>query len=45
MDDLDVLGISMHKVTEELEVEGVRAFADAFTILLKAVEQRIQPVR
>ncbi len=35
---LEALGISMSTVTDELEHEGVKAFADAFTALLDAVE-------
>ncbi len=34
------LGISMGVVTDELEAEGVKAFADAFTALLKTIEER-----
>lgn len=33
-------GILMARVTEELEVEGVKAFADAFTALLDTLEAR-----
>jgi transaldolase len=40
--DLETLGISMKKVTLELEEEGVKAFSDAFTVLLKAVDERRQ---
>jgi transaldolase len=40
--ELERLGIDMDEVTRELEVEGVQAFADAFTVLLKAVDQRRQ---
>ncbi len=40
MDDLETVGISMEKVTLELEEEGVKQFADAFTQLLEAVEER-----
>lgn len=36
--DLEMLGVSFYTVTGELEQEGVRAFADAFTALLDAVE-------
>jgi len=39
---LEALGISMRQVTNELEVEGVKSFADAFTVLLSAVEKRTQ---
>jgi transaldolase len=35
---LQALGISMNAVTDELEQEGVKSFADAFTALLNAVE-------
>ncbi|HEX9117518.1 MAG TPA: transaldolase [Anaerolineae bacterium] len=38
--DLEALGISMNAVTGELEQEGVKSFADAFTALLSAVETR-----
>jgi transaldolase/glucose-6-phosphate isomerase len=37
---LKTLGISMDDVTRELEEEGVKAFADAFTQLLAAVDDR-----
>lgn len=37
---LETLGISMNVVTQELEDEGVKAFADAFTQLLAAVDDR-----
>ncbi len=39
---LHVLGVSMELVYSELEQEGVKSFADAFTALLKAVEGRRQ---
>ncbi len=39
---LEELGISMAEVTAQLEAEGVKAFADAFTALLKAVDERRQ---
>ncbi len=42
MDSLAGLGIAMETVTAELEQEGVRKFAQAFTALLDAVEKRIQ---
>lgn len=41
-DSLEALGISMPEVTNELEIEGVRSFSDAFTTLLQAIEQRRQ---
>lgn len=41
---LEALGISMSAVTGELEQEGVKSFADAFTALLSAVEVRRKAV-
>jgi transaldolase / glucose-6-phosphate isomerase len=38
--DLKALGISMSSVVSELEDEGVKSFADAFTTLLDAIEER-----
>ena len=38
--DLEALGISMREVTDQLEQEGVKSFADAFTTLLDAIEAR-----
>jgi transaldolase/glucose-6-phosphate isomerase len=40
INQLEALGISMDTVTQELEVEGVKAFADAFTQLLKTIDER-----
>jgi transaldolase / glucose-6-phosphate isomerase len=40
MNDLEKLGISLDKVTRELEEEGVRSFADSFTDLLETIEKR-----
>ena len=37
---LSQMGISIDEVTYQLEVEGVKAFAEAFAELLKTVEQR-----
>jgi len=37
---LQAEGISMESVTQELEDEGVKSFADAFTALLNTLEQR-----
>ena len=39
-DKLQNLGISMDQVTQELEDEGVKAFADAFSSLIEAIELR-----
>ena len=38
--DLEAVGISIATLTLELEVEGVKAFADAFQALIRAIEQR-----
>ncbi len=38
--EIEALGISMEKVTEELEVEGVKTFADAFAVMLKTIDER-----
>jgi len=40
LQNLEEVGISMEQVTHELEIEGVKAFADAFSTLLKTVEER-----
>ncbi len=40
LSDLEALGISMDKVTAELEIEGVNSFAEAFAAMLRAIEQR-----
>ncbi len=40
LEGLEAMGISMSAVTDQLEQEGVKAFADAFTELLAAVEAR-----
>lgn len=40
--DLEALGISMEQVTDQLEVEGVKSFSDAFTVLLAAVNEHRQ---
>jgi transaldolase len=40
LDELKKLGISMKQVTDQLEAEGVQAFSDAYTLLLKVVEER-----
>jgi len=42
LDGLELLGISYDDVTRRLEEDGVKAFADAFTELLAAVETRKQ---
>src|SRR5690349_4488029 len=38
--ELEAAGISMDVVTQELEDEGVKAFADAFAQLLKTIDER-----
>ncbi len=40
MADLEKLGISMIKVTDELEAEGVKSFISSFEELLKTIETR-----
>jgi transaldolase len=40
LDDLNTLGISMAQVTSELELEGVKAFADAYDALLATLQER-----
>jgi len=40
IDQLEAGRISMDVVTQELEEEGVKAFADAFTQLLKTIDER-----
>ncbi len=39
-EELAKLGISIDQITTELEYEGVKAFADAFTALTQTVEER-----
>jgi transaldolase len=38
--ELENLGISMDKMTQELEDEGVKSFSDAFASLLNTIEER-----
>jgi len=45
MDELNDLGISIDEVTQELEIQGVQAFANAFTALLESVEKRRSVVK
>jgi transaldolase/glucose-6-phosphate isomerase len=40
LEDVESQGISMDKVTAELEVEGVKSFADAFVAVLKTIDER-----
>ena len=40
LEQLEVAGISMDVVTQELEDEGVKAFEDAFTQLLATIDER-----
>jgi transaldolase len=45
---LSQLGISMEKVADELEADGVQKFADSYSDLLKTIEQKrseLEPVR
>jgi transaldolase / glucose-6-phosphate isomerase len=38
--ELELHGISIDRVTQELETEGVKAFADAFSAMLKTIDER-----
>ncbi|MCB0156205.1 MAG: transaldolase, partial [Anaerolineae bacterium] len=38
--ELNALGISLAQITEDLEVAGVEAFAEAFASLLNTIERR-----
>jgi len=40
LEELPYLGISLAEVNQELEIQGVRSFSDAFTTLLASVETR-----
>ncbi len=40
LEDVESLGISMEKVTDELEDEGVQTFSDSFVAMLKTIEER-----
>jgi transaldolase/glucose-6-phosphate isomerase len=40
LQQIEGLGISIDQVTHELEIEGVKAFSEAITALLKTVEER-----
>jgi transaldolase len=39
--DLELVGLDMGDVTQELEDEGVKAFADAYTSLLESLENKM----
>jgi transaldolase len=36
---IETLGIFMEKITDELEQEGVKSFAESFTVLIEAIDQ------
>jgi transaldolase len=44
MEKLEDLGVSMDQVTQELEDEGVEAFARSFTSLIESIDKRRQSV-
>lgn len=44
LEGIEALGISMAQVTKELEDEGIKAFAEAFTTLLETIEKRRKAV-
>ncbi len=41
MQELSELGVSLSKVTDELEAEGVQKFADSYEELLTAIDQKV----
>lgn len=41
LQSLDEVGISMDEVTDELEAEGVQAFADSYNQMIEAIEARL----
>jgi len=41
MEDLSSLGIDLDQATLELEAEGVKSFADAYTSLLNSLQNRM----
>jgi len=43
--DLEEIGISIERVTDELEFEGVKAFEDAYLALLGSIDERKQEIR
>lgn len=44
MENLDIMGVSMDEVTQELEEQGVKSFADSYTSLLETLETRLEVV-
>jgi transaldolase / glucose-6-phosphate isomerase len=40
LQDLEAAGISVDRVTDELEQEGVKSFGEAFDVCLKSIDQR-----
>jgi transaldolase len=42
--ELEAAGISMKKVADELEQEGVKSFSDSFKVLLETIEERRKSV-
>ena len=40
LEGVELLGISMAKVTAELEDEGVKTFSDSFSVMLKTIDER-----
>lgn len=42
LDDLEKFGIDLKRVTQELEDEGVKSFADSYTTLLTTIEERMK---
>jgi len=44
MDELAALDISIDEITEDLEIQGVKAFAEAYRVMLDSVETRRRAV-
>ncbi len=45
MQQLDEIGISMKEVTDDLQIKGVKAFADAFDNLLDSLNEKIKLIK
>ncbi|HVR42884.1 MAG TPA: bifunctional transaldolase/phosoglucose isomerase [Thermoanaerobaculia bacterium] len=44
LENLEKLGISLDRITDELTVDGVRSFADSFESLMRTIESRREAV-
>lgn len=45
LDNLAELGIDLHDVTEQLQVDGVASFADDYNALLQAIAEKVDAMR